>query len=113
MGKPLEARVLCARPTEDSGMLLLQHEGALQVDLVANYVVVFDQHVHVLHPRTFDAPERLGGTSDSLVYSILEASLVPKSSCKQRAGVGSTWTRPSPTRPGAASTKLWVTGKPT
>jgi hypothetical protein len=74
VGKMLEARVLCT-PHRGSGMLLLQHEGDLQVDLVALYVAVLYQDVHILHPRTFHASKRLGSTGDSLVDSVLETRL--------------------------------------
>ncbi len=56
-------------------MLLLQHEGNLQVDLVADYVAVLDQDVLVLYPRAFNAPKRLGSTGDGLIDSVLETRL--------------------------------------
>ena len=56
-------------------MLLLQHESNFQVDLVAYYVAILDQNVLVLHSCSLYTPERLGGTGDSLVDSVLEARL--------------------------------------
>ena len=58
VGKPLEAMALCPAHW-GGGMLLLQHEGDLHVDLVANYVAVLDQDVLVLDPSPLHAPESL------------------------------------------------------
>ena len=74
VGKLLEAMVLCPAHW-DRGMLLLQHEGDLHIDLVANDVAVLDQDVLILHPRALYAPERLGSSGYSLVDSILKARL--------------------------------------
>jgi hypothetical protein len=54
---------------------VLQQEGHSQVDLVAGYVAVLDQDVHVLDPRPLHTPKRLGGTGDCLVDGVLEARL--------------------------------------
>src|SRR5215203_2605967 len=56
-------------------MLLLQYEGYLYVDLVANYVPVLYQDVLVLHPATLHAPQGLGGPGYGLVDGVLEARL--------------------------------------
>src|SRR5215211_2336528 len=56
-------------------MLLLKLEGDLHVDLVACDVAVLNHDVHVLHPATLHAPERLGGSGYSLVDGVLEALL--------------------------------------
>ena len=53
--------------------LLLQDEGNLQVDLVADDVAVLDHDVHVLNPSALDVAQGLVGALQSLPYGRLEA----------------------------------------
>ncbi len=52
---------------------VFQEEGDGQVHLVALYVAVLDQDVHVLHPATLHAAQRARGAVYPLPYGILEA----------------------------------------
>jgi hypothetical protein len=54
---------------------ILQHEGNLQVDLVASDVAVLDHDVHVLHSSTLDVPQGLVGTRYGLLDGVLKAPL--------------------------------------
>src|SRR5829696_5081231 len=56
-------------------MLLLQHEGNFKVDLVANYVAVFDHDVLILDPSALYVPEGLGGPSYALLDGVLKARI--------------------------------------
>ena len=55
------------------GKLLLQHEGDLEVDLVADDVAVLDHDVHVLNLSALDVAQGLVGAIEGLPYSRLEA----------------------------------------
>src|SRR5215218_6206466 len=52
---------------------VLQDEGNLQVDLVANYVAVLDHDVHVLNPGALNVAQGLVGAIEGFPYSRLEA----------------------------------------
>jgi hypothetical protein len=57
------------------GVLLLQDEGDLHVDLVAGNVALLDHDIHILDPSTLHTPERASGTAYALLDSILEAAV--------------------------------------
>ncbi len=73
-GYPLsrEPRPLSRSVTPRSAAVF-QEEGDGQVHLVALYVAVLDQDVHVLHPATLHAAQRARGAVYPLPYGILEA----------------------------------------
>src|SRR5215218_8510778 len=52
---------------------VLQDEGNLQVDLVANYVAVLDHDVHVLNPGALNVAQGLVGAIESFPYGCLKA----------------------------------------
>src|SRR5688572_5656144 len=52
---------------------VLQDEGDLQVDLVANYVAILDHDVHVLNPGALNVAQGLVGAIESFPYGCLKA----------------------------------------
>jgi hypothetical protein len=55
--------------------VVLENEGDLEVDLVANYVAILDHDVHILDPGALYIPEGLCGPGYGLPDGVLEALL--------------------------------------
>src|SRR5215203_2059197 len=62
-------------PAHSPRVLFVQHEGYFKVDLVANYVAVFDHDVPILDPGALYVPQGLGGPSYALLDGVLKALL--------------------------------------